>query len=74
MAMILDFVIPKEREKVDVFECKWSPNEFPLTRWRHSARPTQRISKSSSLVEHGIQPRSPEWKGCQAVSMSAFWT
>jgi len=24
----LDFVIPKERDEVDVFECKWSPDEF----------------------------------------------
>lgn len=24
----LDFVIPKERDAVDVFECKWSPDDF----------------------------------------------
>ncbi|HNT98241.1 MAG TPA: AAA family ATPase [Elusimicrobiales bacterium] len=24
----LDFVIPRERDEVDVFECKWSPDEF----------------------------------------------
>ena len=24
----LDFVIPRERDEVDVFECKWRPDEF----------------------------------------------